>query len=190
MTLKKSQILAFTDTETSGLNPFEDEIIQIAAIKVIHPKDDPCNIAFVDGGRLEIKIKPTKQVPEEVAKINGYDPEVWDREGVTLDEAMLKYLKFIEWTNFCGQNPHFDKGFLECAALKCELPWPRMQGYRLVAVEMMAWPLFLSGKIENVKQETLARYFDLGEQTHDAMDDVEQSIEIYRRLLPLVMSGF
>jgi DNA polymerase III epsilon subunit-like protein len=81
-------------------------------------------VQYVEKGRFEAKIFPTKEVPEEVAKLNGYDPEVWAREAVSLDEAMLKYFKFLMWSNFGGQNPAFDKGFLLKAAEKCQLPWP------------------------------------------------------------------
>ena len=122
-------------------------------------------------------------MPPEVAKLNGYDPEVWEKEAISREEAMQKFSDFVMWTNFGGQNPAFDKGFLLQEFKKCGIEWPRMQGYRLIATEMLAWPLLLAGKIPNVKQETLVRYFKLGEQTHDALDDVRQCVEIYRRLI-------
>jgi hypothetical protein len=65
-----------------------------------------------------------------------------------------------------------------------------MQGYRLVAVEMLAWPLYLNGKIPNVKQESLVEYFGLGKQTHDAWDDILQCAEIYRRLVRHSVEAF
>jgi DNA polymerase III epsilon subunit-like protein len=181
--MKKSQIISFCDTETGGLDFLEHELLQIAVVKAIHPKDDPANIQLLEGGCREWKIKPTKPVDPAAAALNGYDPEVWEREARPLDEVMLEFLPFIEWTNFGGQNPHFDKGFLTEACRKCDLPWPRMQGYRLIAVEMLAWPLLLNDKIENVKQETLMKYFGLGGQSHDALDDIRNSIEIYKRLV-------
>lgn len=179
----KPQVICFTDTETTGLDPYDDEIIQIAAIKVMHHPEDSTKVVRLKDCTMELKIKPTKPVPPEVAKINGYDPEVWEEEAVSLEEAMEKYEKFVMWTNFGGQNPAFDKAFLTQAFKKCDIEWPRMQGYRLIATEMLAWPLLLAGKIPNVKQETLVRYFKMGMQTHDALDDVEQCVEIYSRLI-------
>jgi DNA polymerase III epsilon subunit-like protein len=181
--MTKPQCICFTDTETTGLDPYDDEIIQIAAIKVMHHPEDPAKVVRLDNCTMELKIKPTKPVPPEVAKLNGYDPEVWEKEAVSLEEAMEKYEKFVMWTNFGGQNPAFDKAFIMQAFKKCGIDWPRMQGYRLIATEMLAWPLLLTGKIPNVKQETLVNYFKLGKQTHDALDDVEQCVEIYTRLI-------
>lgn len=187
--MSKPQCICFTDTETTGLDPIKDEIIQIAAIKVLHHPEDPSVVVRLQNCTMEMKIKPTKPVPPEVAKINGYDPEVWEREAVSLEEAMAKYRDFVTWTNFGGQNPAFDKAFISEAFRKCGLEWPRLQGYRLIATEMLAWPLLLAGKIPNVKQETLVRYFDIGEQTHDALSDVDQCVEIYTRLVKEAVKG-
>ena len=181
----KPQVITFTDTETTGLCHFEDEIIQIAAVKVIHHPEDYSIVERLPSKncRMELKIKPTKPVSEEVAKINGYDPEVWEEEAVSLEEAMEKYKNFVMYTNFGGQNPAFDKKFIDQAFKKVGIEWPRMQGYRLIATEMMAWPLLLAGKIPNVKQETLMKYLGLGKQTHDALDDVDNCIDIYTMLV-------
>ena len=181
--MSKPQCICFTGTETTGLDPYNDEIIQIAAIKVLHDPEDSSRVVRLGGATMEMKIKPTKEVPPEVAKINGYDPEVWEKEAVSLEEAMRKYADFVTWTNFGGQNPAFDKAFIQQAFTKCGIKWPRMQGYRLIAVEMLAWPLLLTGKIQNVKQETLVKHLGLGMQTHDALDDVEQCVDIYTELV-------
>lgn len=178
----KPQIISFVDTETTGLDPEVDEVIQIAVIKVVHPENST-SVHLIEGGEMEIKVLPTRPVSPEAAAINGYSEAVWREEAVSLDVAMLRFLKFIEWTNFGGQNPAFDNAFLKASAKRCNLPWPRMQGYRLVAVEMIAWPLFLAGKIPNVKQETLVKYLGLGEQTHDALSDIRQAVQIYSRLI-------
>jgi DNA polymerase III epsilon subunit-like protein len=178
----KPTVISFVDTETTGLDPANEDIIQIAVMKVMHLPGST-EVIPVEEGTLEMKILPTKPVPAEAAAINGYKEEVWAAEAIPLAEAMEKFFKFIEWTNFGGQNPKFDKVFLEEAAKRCNLQWPRMSGYRLVAVEMLAWPLFLAGKIRNVKQETLAEYLGLGKQTHDAFDDIRQSVQIYSRLI-------
>jgi hypothetical protein len=72
---------------------------------------------------------------------------------------------------------------------RLDLSWPVMANYRMVAVEMYAHPLTLLGYLKNAKQETAAKFLGLGAQTHDALDDVRQSIEIYRRLLWLSANG-
>lgn len=173
--------ISFTDTETTGLDAQEDEIIQLAAIKIEHYDwDRPWLIRQI--GELEFKINPTKPVSAEAQAVNGYKPENWTN-AVSADEAILSYFRFVEWTNFGGQNPHFDRKFIDATASRLGIAWPKLSGYRLVAVEMTAWSLYLAGKVDNVKQETLAAFFGLGKQKHDALDDVRQSIKIYEKCL-------
>lgn len=66
--------LAFLDTETGGLTPGKDPVIEIATI-----------LADLEGKELarfesKISLRPGDVVSPEAAKINGYSPDVWSRE--------------------------------------------------------------------------------------------------------------
>ena len=50
------------DIETSGLDPFKDEILEIAGIKMCGPEEI---------SRFEFLIQPTRAIPPDVEKING-----------------------------------------------------------------------------------------------------------------------
>jgi DNA polymerase III epsilon subunit-like protein len=95
----------------------------------------------------------------------------------------------LEWSSFGGQNAQFDYRHIDEELHRQGLDWPRMKNYTLYSVEMLARPLYLVGLLSDVKQETMAAYFNLGKQTHDALDDVRQSVQIYRKLLFLCING-
>ena len=61
--------LLFMDVETSGLNPMIHEVIEICLVETLP-----------DGTivqRFDSKIKPTRPVVPDAAKVNGYTPEKW-----------------------------------------------------------------------------------------------------------------
>ena len=92
--------LAIIDIETSGLDPREHEILDIACIM----------------GRKEfsVKVKPTRMqyASEEAIKINGYTPEKWE-DAVPLDAALLMLNDFVgEKPIFVSYNVGFDWGFI------------------------------------------------------------------------------
>jgi DNA polymerase-3 subunit epsilon len=99
--------LAFLDTETTGLNPQEQEVIEIAVIK-----------EWPDG-RLEeweTKIKPQRietAHPRALA-INGYadHPQDWE-DAPTFDEVAAVIVAKLDGCVIVGHNPKFDLGFLQ-----------------------------------------------------------------------------
>lgn len=181
--------VTFCDTETTGLDEREEQIIQIACIQIEHDVDDPTIIREI--ASMECKIKPDKPVSDFVANLNGYDEKVWDKEAIPRRDAILKTFKFMEWTHFGGKNPSFDKKFLEEEARRLGISWPRMSGYTPIAAEMCgAWALRLLGRIPNTKQESIVQYLGMGKQTHDALDDVRQCVEYYKELITIQIQAF
>lgn len=181
--------ITFCDTETTGLEERENQVIQIACVKIEHDLKDPTIIREIDS--FECKIIPDKPVPEEVARLNGYDEEVWKKEAIPRRDAIVKTFDFMEWTHFGGKNPGFDLKFLHEEARSLGISWPRMAGYTPIPAEMAgAWALRLLGRIPNTKQESICRYLEMGEQTHDALSDVRQCVEYYKELIIVQLQAF
>lgn len=179
--------VTFVDTETTGLGE-TDVMTQIAAVRVLHNLSNPLDIAIEK--RFEVKLDlEGRTVPDKIAKLNGYDPEVWAREAVPRREGIRSVLELLEGSGIGGNNPSFDKTFLEREAAQHKLKWPKMRFYRLWAVDAMAIPLERLGYVENVKLDTLARFFNLGDQQHDAMSDIVMSIKVYHRLMYIWKAG-
>lgn len=88
-----------------------------------------------------------------------------------------------------GQNVHFDYGFL------LEL-WKR-QGddylgsfihYHKIDLIALTATMRLSGKIPkeklpSLKLQALCDYFNIGKQTHDSLDDIKKTREIFLRMV-------
>ena len=179
--------VTFCDTETTGLEPRNPHyIIQLAYIKVEHTS--ATELREIKTKEMKLQLPPGVVVPPDVARMNGYDPEVWAKEAIPREEAIDTFLKDLTGSSFGGQNPCFDYRHIDEELFRQRRTWPRMANYSLFSVDGMARPLMLAGHVKNVKQETLCAFFNLGTQTHDALDDIRQAVEIYKRLLVLSTS--
>lgn len=73
------------DFETTGLSPFNSEIIEIGAIEMQN---------FEIGKRFDTLIRPMKQIPKEVAKITGIDNDMV-MEQPLIEEIKNPFLEFL-----------------------------------------------------------------------------------------------
>lgn len=181
------QLILLTDTETTGLDHRTEQVIQIGALLIRHDIRSKSLVEVVGG--FECKFMPDVLENDTLGKYNNFDQAVWEEEAIDRAEGLERYFEMLEGRTFGGQNPMFDYNMIDSEAFRLGLKWPKMAQYRLVAVEMFAHPLTLLGYIDSIKQEVVAEFLGLGKQTHDALDDVWQSVEIYRRLLWLSMNG-
>ncbi len=62
------------DVETTGLNPDKDEIIEIAAIKVVRG-------AELD--RFHVLVRPEKRVGDKVVELTGITNDLLESQGLT-----------------------------------------------------------------------------------------------------------
>jgi len=102
------EVFIVADIETTGLNPKNDEIIEIAAIKV--NRDSDIHQSFV------AIVKPTKPIPKEITQITGISQEIINSEGQSIESAMHEFLYFIGDLRLVFYNAPFDVAFLKKAA--------------------------------------------------------------------------
>ncbi len=171
--------LAVVDFETGGLNAREHEILEIGVVRVNA-------LTHKEVSRLSIKVKPTKPVPPEAAKINGYNEKDWAdakplREGL---EALFLMVKGARWV---GSKPSFDWDFAVAGAEKEGLPLPRLASHRKVDISGMAEPLVAIGLIEGAGVDNLIQFFKLPFErgVHRAIVDAEATLAIYQCLLKI-----
>ena len=184
---KDSRCLCFVDTETSGLDPHKHEILEIAAIRLRQPTPESGKFEMpVEEGRIHYYVKPARPVDPLVAKINGYSPELWEKRGaVSLHVALGGLLPILDDSRMAGQHPKFDFDFIKEGLDRLGWGWPWKCSYHLIDVASMAWPLVVHRLLPGVRQEGLVELLGLGKQTHGALDDVEQCVKVYIKLLEM-----
>ena len=102
---------AVVDIETTGLDPLQDNMVEIACVMVA--KDRMI-------GEFSLLINPNRAIPDEVSKIHGiYDEDV--SQACTIEEALARFEYFIGNLPLLAHNATFDFGFIQ-QALGYELP--------------------------------------------------------------------
>lgn len=168
--------ICFVDLETSGLKPWEHEIIEIAAVRI-------------DGKTLDVKkqmsVKTTPKGPvsPEAARVNGYTPEKW-KDAIAIEHGLRLLFPFIEGTRWAGSNPSFDRQFVQQAAKKANLEIPRLSSFRMIDTNAMIEPWIFHGIIPNAGLDELIRLFDLPPRgEHSALEDALLTLDVYKRIV-------
>jgi DNA polymerase-3 subunit epsilon len=93
------------DTETTGLEPKTDKIVEIGAVKF-----DRLGLI----GRFSVLINPGIPMPAEAARVNGITDEML-RKQPPLEEVLPDFLRFIGKGILVAHNAPFDVSFINAA---------------------------------------------------------------------------
>lgn len=106
------------DVETSGLTPHKNSILSIGALDLSNPER-----RFYG----ECRLWDGAEVNDEALEVNGFTvTDINDSKKKTEAELVTE---FLEWSQhladrtITGQNPSFDRDFLQAAARRAELAW-------------------------------------------------------------------
>jgi DNA polymerase-3 subunit epsilon len=171
--------LLVVDIETSGLDPFTHEIIELAAVRLSPQMREEKMV-------LEHKIKMTRpEVAEAKAlEVNRYTPAEWQNAAplrvalVSLVQVMAGPLEPI----VVGHNPTFDLMFLRVAFWRERLQMPDVR--YTIDTATLAWPLCSAGKLARISLESIcAAYGVANDGSHRAMADVRRTIAVYKKMM-------
>jgi DNA polymerase-3 subunit epsilon/ATP-dependent DNA helicase DinG len=159
-------IFAAVDVETTGLDPYRDEIIEIAVV------------VFQDDNILEqfdSLVQPEGKIPPEITALTGIsNADVADAPGIFALRPRLRQL--VGSHVIMGHNVGFDMGFLEQANVG--VGQPRLDTLTLASI--------LVPEVGRFSLDSLAHYLQLkgygGAQTHRALDDTLLTVELFRDL--------
>lgn len=177
----------FFDTETSGLDPRTCEIIELSLL-IEEVGADPYEPGIITD-LYTTKIKPTKPVPEEAARINGYNPEAWATAPTFMEIAPRIAALFRKGGICIGQNIPFDRAFLEAEMERCGYRDPKtgkpFRFYHAVDTTTLAYAAWgLPGAIEKVKLTELTKFLGIPHaDAHSAEGDVRACREVFYRAL-------
>lgn len=165
---------ALIDLETTGLSPYDHEIIELGA--VFFSDEDLNNFSEVN-----VKIKP--EHPEtghpKAFEINGYTSEAW-ADAQSLTEVLTSLEMQFRGRVFMSYNVTFDWGFMAEAYRKTGLNDPFH--YHRLDLMTMAWnalPRNTSISLKNV----CAFYGIEPEPTvHRALNGAMKAYEVYKKI--------
>ena len=152
------------DIETTGLSASANEIIEIAAIKVIKG---------IAKDRYHSFVKPEKRIPEKITELTGINDDMVN-DAASIDKILPEVLAFIGDSVVVGYNVDFDIHFLSAKAGQ-ELLLPSVDALKLARV-----------LLPDLKHHTLASVTEelgIGGNRHTAKDDAEATRQVYEYLL-------
>ncbi len=169
--------VVFLDTETSGLNPLEHEIIELAAVRL-----SP-NLQY-ERGRVDRKCILTRpDVAEAKAlEVNRYSAAEW-RDATPIRVALVDFAPLVDKeVILVGHNAHFDWAFLRRAFQREGLAFQSVK-YVIDTVSIV-FPLVMRGDLAKLSLESVcARYRIPNDGAHRAMADVRRLAMAYAALL-------
>ena len=100
------------DIETSGLDPYEEEIIKLSALKIENK---------MISERFSELVKPTKPLTEEVETLTGItNADVGEK--CLINDLLPDFLSFIGDNPLVAHNVGFDMKFINAALKKAGMP--------------------------------------------------------------------
>ena len=154
------------DLETTGLNPKEDRIIEIGAVKVCQGKITE---------RFSTFIQPGRKLEERITELTGIRDE--DLENAPEIEAVLEQLlDFMGDLPLLGHSILFDYSFLKKACVNHKLSFEKY------GVDTLKIARKYLTSLEHKNLEYLCDYYGIEHHAHRALADAEATVALYQRL--------
>jgi len=165
-----SEIIIF-DTETTGLKPADDRILELSAQKFAIQGE---NLTMVD--ELHTYIKPPFAIDPKITELNGITNEFLADKPVE-EEAFVEIFTFFgeQPQILCAYNTPFDVRFLQALYKRQEKSlMPKYQ------IDVLAMARDLVKSAPNYQLETIAGVYGLaGEEFHTASFDTDITVKLF-----------
>lgn len=182
----KEKNLAFIDTETTGFDPVENEMIEIGGLiaKQVPVAGRGPKLEVID--EFEFKIKPERleTANPEALRINGYNDADW-----LFAPSLAEVMKIVQGkTAGCimvAQNVAFDWVFVNESFKKCGLE-NKMHFHKLDILPMAFAKNYHDNSLKYYRLEDLARHYGVeNPNAHTALADARATFEIYKKVLEI-----
>ena len=171
----EEEIVVF-DTETTGLNVFQDDIIEIAAIRIKGGE--------VVGEPLDLYIETDKPIlpmlgDKENPMYAIYHEKMSTGELLSPSDALRRFLAYVETSPILGHNANYDYNILDNNLQRyCK---DTMQAHDIRCFDSLKLIRLLAPSLHSYKLESLLETFHLaGVNSHQAIDDVKATVSLVR----------
>lgn len=165
------------DTETTGLDTFNDDVIEISAMKIRRGE--------VVGEPLDLYIATEREIPAMLGKKENPMRAIYDAHaaaGTLLKpaEALRRFMDYVGDDALLGHNVTFDYHILD-ANMQRYLKGERMSRLKGACFDSLRLIRLLKPGLKKYKLESLLEEFSLqGSNTHQAIDDVAATVSLTR----------
>lgn len=160
--------LVIFDFETTGLDPNRDQIIEFGAIKYID---------FEAAGEFSTLVSTSIPLSETIQRLTGISPDMLVGKP-SVQEALPRFLNFIEGSLLVAHNASFDMSFLraECLRQGIDIEWPVFCTLKMAREYLV--------QLERKSLDSLAEYYGLDfEARHRSIGDAKVTGSVLRELL-------
>lgn len=174
--------VVLVDTETSGTSVDQDRILEIACVML-----DMKTWKIVD--EWETLIAGGEKIQGNYHLSRGtFSGADWSKS-VTIDRALVRLFEVMHKRTLGGHNVAFDVDFLKMEARRSKLGFPWIN-YHRVDTMYQALPLLQSGRVPNLKLETLRTWAgQSGTQSHRALGDLHDTVAVLKKLTQATLIG-
>jgi DNA helicase-2/ATP-dependent DNA helicase PcrA len=158
--LEHSRVVVF-DTETTGLDTKNDDIIQIAAVELVNGKPGTTFEVFIDTDKDLTESEKIHKIPKKHLVDHGLERE----------KALQSFLEFIGDSTILAHNLEYDVNILNANLGRCGLGVlpDKLKAYDSIEIAKRLYP-----RLPLYKLEYLLDYLNIeGENSHNALDDVK-----------------
>ena len=171
----EEEIVVF-DTETTGLNVFSDDIIEIAAIRIKGGE--------VVGEPLDLYIETDKPIlpmlgDKENPMYAIYHEKMSTGELRSPSDALRRFLAYVGTSPILGHNANYDYNIVDNNLQRyCN---DTMQAHDIRCFDSLKLIRLLAPSLHSYKLESLLETFQLaGVNSHQAIDDVKATVSLVR----------
>lgn len=169
--VKKVGEYVVVDIETTGLAPEDDEIVELAALRVTDG---------LESGRFQTLIKIEGHISASTARLTGLTDEDIER-GVSLEDAVNDFLLFVGSSPIVMHNARFDFAFIDAAL--------ELLGYDELDNECIDTLSLARKKLPAATSHSLGDLANMlgirPAARHRAMDDCLATKELFERLMAM-----
>ena len=161
------------DTETTGVDVYGDDIVQIAAIKVR-------NGAIVSGSEFNIFLETERHIPEMLgSKVNPLVEEYRKARKTARKDGLSAFVRYAGSAVLVGHNVNYDYNILQRNLLR---DCPEYGGYSAVCIDTLHLVHLLYPRFKKYRLEYLLERLNLsGKNSHLANDDIMATYEVAKR---------